>query len=449
MPKKLTQQQFMDKLPQKVKDTLGLSKYVYCGNTGKSTVVCPVHGEYQAAASTLLQGCTCAKCFRASQIGDYGVSKEEFIRRYKASGRTGLDFTNSVWKGTNKKLIAVCYLHGEVPINPNSLMSRGSGCGKCGDIKTGLAGRNTPEKFLRQCREVHGDRYDYSKAVYVTSKNPVEIVCREHGSFFPVPGNFIGRRSGCPECGKISVGLQSRKSLTHYVSKFREVHGDRFEYKGLSYEGNYSTVIVTCPVHGEFTQRVADHQNGIGCSRCSLPVHDTKSFILEATRVHGGYYDYSKAEYKKAVDKVEIICPEHGPFWQIPTHHVHTGNGCRLCANRGFDPDKPATFYVYKVDSSLGEFVGFGITGNIQVRHEKHCESFTEAGATGTLLHTYDFVEGQHAKDLERYIIKNLPISSSGVDGFKSEALVWEMYGGLVDIAQRFHELMGNAELGV
>ena len=56
-----------------------------------------------------------------------------------------------------------------------------------------------------------------------------------------------------------------------------------------------------------------------------------QEFINEAVAVHGNKYDYSKVEYKDNKTKVEIVCPEHGPFSQSPRDHL-SGNGCKDCA---------------------------------------------------------------------------------------------------------------------
>lgn len=56
----------------------------------------------------------------------------------------------------------------------------------------------------------------------------------------------------------------------------------------------------------------------------------TSQFIAEAKAVHGDKYDYSKVEYKTNKDKVCIICPIHGEFWQRPADHLR-GNGCTKC----------------------------------------------------------------------------------------------------------------------
>jgi very-short-patch-repair endonuclease len=59
----------------------------------------------------------------------------------------------------------------------------------------------------------------------------------------------------------------------------------------------------------------------------------TKEFIRKAMEVHGDTYDYSKVEYKKAIEKVIIICKTHGDFLQTPNGHL-CGSGCIKCVNR-------------------------------------------------------------------------------------------------------------------
>jgi hypothetical protein len=38
-------------------------------------------------------------------------------------------------------------------------------------------------EVLEIIRQIHGDRYDYSKLKYTTSKTKLELICTIHGSF--------------------------------------------------------------------------------------------------------------------------------------------------------------------------------------------------------------------------------------------------------------------------
>lgn len=56
-------------------------------------------------------------------------------------------------------------------------------------------------------------------------------------------------------------------------------------------------------------------------------------FVAEARSIHGNRYCYADAVYVGFRQKVAIRCPEHGLFWQLPSHHIHFGNGCPTCAS--------------------------------------------------------------------------------------------------------------------
>lgn len=57
----------------------------------------------------------------------------------------------------------------------------------------------TTDEFIKKAREVHGDKYDYSKVEYVDSRTKVCIICQIHGEFWKLPkALLIGK--GCPLC---------------------------------------------------------------------------------------------------------------------------------------------------------------------------------------------------------------------------------------------------------
>jgi len=43
--------------------------------------------------------------------------------------------------------------------------------------------RTNHDTFLERAKEVHGNRYDYSKVKYETTEKKVIIICKEHGEF--------------------------------------------------------------------------------------------------------------------------------------------------------------------------------------------------------------------------------------------------------------------------
>lgn len=96
-----------------------------------------------------------------------------------------------------------------------------------------------------------------------------------------------------------------------------------------------------------------------------------KAFKIKAEIVHGVKYGYDKVNYKGDKVKVEIICPDHGSFFQQPNNHITQKQGCPVCnKSRGwsrtewlnFTKDKMCRFYTIECFSNDEKFIKFGMT---------------------------------------------------------------------------------------
>ena len=77
--------------------------------------------------------------------------------------------------------------------------------------------RLTTEDFIIKARQVHGDKYDYSKVEYVNAKGKVIIICPEHGEFIQSPTKHYGGQ-GCPKCvNNVIVNLMPYEKLKELV----------------------------------------------------------------------------------------------------------------------------------------------------------------------------------------------------------------------------------------
>ena len=125
-----------------------------------------------------------------------------------------------------------------------------------------------------------------------------------------------------------------------FIEKAKKVHGNKYDYSKVEYVKHDQKICIICPEHGEFWQTPASHLNGRGCLMCSKERLRNKfskgkdDFVKEAIAVHGNKYDYSKVEYINNGEKVCIICPTHGEFWQLPTHHIQRKHGCPKCYHK-------------------------------------------------------------------------------------------------------------------
>jgi hypothetical protein len=117
-----------------------------------------------------------------------------------------------------------------------------------------------------------------------------------------------------------------------FIEKAQKVHGDRFDYSQVDYQGARDDVIVICKEHGPFLIRAGNHLSGQSCAKCSGKAKpELDDLIVRFKEVHGEKYDYSRVRYVNANTKVQIVCPEHGVFEQVAGHHLN-GTGCPRCS---------------------------------------------------------------------------------------------------------------------
>ena len=118
-------------------------------------------------------------------------------------------------------------------------------------------------------------------------------------------------------------------STEEFIKKAGAKHSWKYDYSKVVYTKAKEKVCIICPIHGEFWQKADKHMNeGCGCPKCAGNIKfTTEDFIKEAKKVHGDKYDYSKVNYINNHTKVCIIDKDAGEFWQLPTNHLN-GRGC-------------------------------------------------------------------------------------------------------------------------
>ena len=191
-----------------------------------------------------------------------------------------------------------------------------------------------------------------------------------------------------------------KKTTPQFIKNAKGIHGDTYAYSLVNYRTSYSKVEIICKEHGSFWQRPNNHLNGQGCPSCEVAgtKKTTPQFIEDAKGMHGNTYDYSLVSYINVRTKIEIICKIHGSFWQTPNSHLRL-KGCPNCAPYGFNPQLPATLYYLSVKQ--GEAYKIGITNNSVKQRYSNVEL-----QNITIIWQEEFENGQEAYDKEQEILK-------------------------------------------
>lgn len=278
------------------------------------------------------------------------LTTEQFIENARAVHGDRYDYSNTQYVNARTKVTIYCPHHGPFQQLPSTHI-RNHGCPDCANARRSASLRQTREDFIEQAKAAHGDRYDYSKVVYINNYSEVTIVCPDHGPFKQVPSIHV-RNHGCPDCGSNKLTTES------FIALATAIHGDRYDYSSVDYVRSNANVTITCQDHGPFMQTPNSHLSMSGCPDCGGRKQlTTDTFIEKAKAIHGSRYNYSKVRYVNNVTRVTIICPDHGPFEQIPSNHIHIKlkTGCPDCADSGFNPNEPAVLYYLAITTDDGD----------------------------------------------------------------------------------------------
>ena len=252
-------------------------------------------------------------------------NKAKFIEKAKQVHGDKYDYSKVNYIDSHTKVCIICPIHGEFWQIPNSHL-KGKGCSKCGIINATLKRRSKTEEFINKAREVHGNKYDYSKVEYLNNHTKVCIICPIHGEFWQTPYSHL--KHGCPKCSN-----NKRLTTEEFIEKSRKVHGDKYDYSKVKYINNSTKVCIICPIHGEFWQKPQNHMQGKGCLKCCGKSLTNEEKIAKLKIIHNNKYDYSISDFTNGKEKTKIICPIHGIFEMDYDHHGNSKNGCPKCAN--------------------------------------------------------------------------------------------------------------------
>ena len=294
----------------------------------KMSVRCRIHGVWNPDRKSHANGYGCPECAPNAKM-----NTEKFINKSRELYGERFDYSLVKYVNIQTPVKIICLEHEvEFKVIPHNHLHSSGGCKECLEVVV-----PTTEEFI-ELRSVHGDKYDYSLVEYVSTKEPVRLICPEHGPFEKTPLILSIMEMVVPNA-RICI-LQLPRNGSRGLLLYTEI--DTI-YSNVQYQNSKSPVEIICKTHGPFFQRPSSHiHQKAGCNKCSGKWKlDTKEFVIRAKKVHGDFYDYSKTEYETRHSELIVTCPEHGDFSVIAASHM-AGRKCRKCA--GLFPIDEAEF---------------------------------------------------------------------------------------------------------
>lgn len=192
---------------------------------------------------------------------------------------------------------------------------------------------------------IFGRRFKFDFNQFKSVREPMTVYDTISGEKFKASfGNLI--RGSIPN--KINFE-QIKSKIIDFKQRAAGVHDSFYSYNKVDFINVSTKVLITCPIHGNFSQTPHDHLSGSGCPKCKsdkarLGLED---FISRARSCHSTYYDYSLVRIGNFDTPVKIICPIHGEFEQTPRVHL-SGSDCPKCVE-----DKKHRVYADDINKKL------------------------------------------------------------------------------------------------
>lgn len=253
-----------------------------------------------------------------------------------------------------------------------------TGCSQCN-----IGKKWTKERFIKEVKEIHEDKYNYNQTDVNNIKNSDSIIncqCKTCNYKWAVTiESHIYSKTGCSQCN-----LGKKWTYERFMKEAKEIHGDKIDYSMVKKE-NIKTGRDKVPLKCNVCNYIWDVElgphiyNQSGCKKCNfIPINpniwNLKRLREETKTIHGNKYDISKVteeQAKSCRSKIPIVC--NICFYNFsPTiaDFIHHKTGCRECAGLSILNGKKAKIKINAIHGDKYELLiddNTIITGQIEV----------------------------------------------------------------------------------
>jgi very-short-patch-repair endonuclease len=225
-------EEFIEESKQKHGELYDYSKTDYKTNKTDVIIICKKHREFQQNPKNHVNGAGCPLCAIEQLSIIKTKTTEDFIIEAKQKHKDKYDYSKVVYINCETPICIICKIHGEFYQIPSSHLING-GCNKCGILITTQKNTKKQSIYIEEVKQIHGDKYDYSKVIYINCETKINIICKIHGNFYQTPNMHKNDKNGCPLCtnkteGKLYETL--KKSYPTLVTQFKQEWCKKISY---------------------------------------------------------------------------------------------------------------------------------------------------------------------------------------------------------------------------
>lgn len=276
-------QQFIESANNKHNNKYDYSLINYINTHTKVKIICPIHGVFEQTPSRHLNSNGCNKC-RIQKISNL----DEFINKSRKIHGDLYDYSLVNYTNNDTPVIIICKKHGEFQVRPRSHTSSKSGCPKCW--------KKYDLSPIDRSKIKFNNKFTYNNGL---------VICPIHGNTGYSIHEHLKTTHGCNKCYEDS----RRMLIPEYLERANKIHNNKYQYELLNFKSVSDEIKIICPIHGEFKQKAGAHlYEKKGCRQCSHNKMSLEEFINKAIEIHGNKYDYSKVVYNGIDSKIDSIC---------------------------------------------------------------------------------------------------------------------------------------------
>lgn len=190
------------------------------------------------------------------------------------------------------------------------------------------------EEVIRMCKEVHGDKYDYSITEGVQNKlGKIKYICPVHGVREQMFHNHLQGKE-CTECAKLKMRITNTPTKEEFLEKAKKKHNlDDYEWGDfdLLKRDEKGRVEFCCKKHGKYWDWPSNFIKGYGCHFCHGKSKTDEDVREELSKLHPEL-DFSNTKFSEHDEKyrIKVMCPKHGEQL-ISYYNLINGQGCYYC----------------------------------------------------------------------------------------------------------------------
>ena len=261
------------------------------------------------------------------------ITNEEYIQKLKSIHGDSYDYSKVKYINKNTKVCITCPIHGDFFIYPMNML-KGVGCVQCFNENKRI---ETIKKNIEKCKQIYNNYYDYS-LVNFTEKDKIDIICPKHGIFTQNLKDHINGHK-CPKCSyeELSENKKRKYSYEELVNDGTKIHNGKYSYPQQEIKYFYDDCIITCPIHGDFKQKINNHINdSYGCPKCALDslhkskkysINDIKLLLNDKTNI-----SYNINSYVNMNTPMEFTCNTCNNTFKRPlTVFLNENDTCPYC----------------------------------------------------------------------------------------------------------------------